>query len=366
MTRAAIVRECGGPFIFKEIELDDPRPGEVLVRIVACGICHTDIAARDGLIGTVFPAVLGHEGAGVVEKVGSGVGRVRVGQRVVLSFSSCGKCSDCQNDRPAGCEYFDELNFDGKRLDGSNTITDSGGKPVSGCFFGQSSFAFHALTRERNLIVVDAPTDDELALLAPFGCGVQAGAGTVLNQLKPCPGDSFVVFGTGTVGLSALMAARMAKAGPIIAVDVIPSRLELARKLGADFTVDARTEDFGARMREIAAKGVDYAVETTGLSKVIDQAIRSLGPNGELSKLGVPIDAPGEKILPQKPGSGQNVFYSIAGDSNPQTFIPFLIKAFRDGKFPVDVLLKQYPALKIGTGVRDSLSGLAVKPVLRF
>ncbi len=365
-TRAAIVRERGGPFIFEEVELDDPRPDEVLVRMVACGICHTDIAARDGLIGTEFPAVLGHEGAGVVEKVGANVGRVRAGERVVLSFSSCGQCSNCRRGRPARCDSFDELNFEGKRPDGSTSIRDAKGKPISGSFFGQSSFAFRALTHERNLVAVDASTDDELALLAPFGCGVQAGAGTVLNELKPRPGDSFIVFGIGTVGLSALMAARISEAAPIVAVDTVASRLELARKLGADFTVDARTEDVGRRIREIAARGVDYAVETTGLSKVIDQAIRSLGPNGKLSKLGIPMDAPGEQISPPKPGPGQMVFYSIAGDSNPQKFIPSLIKAFREGKFPVDALVQEYPASEINEGVRDSLSGFVVKPVLRF
>jgi len=365
-TRAAVVREAGGPFVFEEITVDDPQPDEVLVRIIACGICHTDIAARDGLIGLDFPAVLGHEGAGIVEKAGANAGRVRAGDRVVLSFSSCGHCSNCRSGRPAHCESFDNLNFEGRRPDGSPTIRDAGGKPVSGSFFGQSSFSFHALTRERNLIAVDASIDDEMALLAPFGCGVQAGAGTVLNELKPDPGDSFVVFGAGTVGLSALMAAHMAKAAPIVAVDIVPSRLELARKLGADFTVDARNEEAGARIREIVPEGVDHAVETTGLSRVIDQAIRSLGPGGNLSMLGIPADAPGERISPQKPGSGQRVFYSIAGDSNPQKFIPFMIEAFRKGELPVDTLVRQYQASKINEAVRDSLSGLVIKPVLRF
>jgi aryl-alcohol dehydrogenase len=361
-----VVRECGGPFVFEDIELDDLRSDEVLVRIIAAGICHTDIAARDGSLGVNLPAVLGHEGSGIVEKVGEKVGRVHAGDKVVISFSSCGACVNCRRNHPAHCRSFDELNFESVRPDGSHTIRDAEGKPVSGCFFGQSSFALHSLTRERNLILVDAATDDKLALLAPFGCGVQAGAGTVLNELRPNPGETFAVFGAGTVGLSALMAARIAGATPMVAVDVVPFRLELARRLGADFTLDARSGDVCARIREITGGGVDHAVETTGLSRVIDSAIRTLGPKGSLSMLGVSADAAGEQVTPSNPGKGQKVFYSIAGDSNPQKFIPFLIQAYREGRFPVDALVRQYESSKINEAVRDSLSGLIIKPVLRF
>ena len=285
----------------KTSELDEPlRSDEVLVRIIASGICHTDIAARDGSVGLEFPVVLGHEGAGIVEKVGAGVRRVRAGDKVVLSFGSCGSCTNCRGGHPANCDTFDGFNFEGTRPDGSFTIRDARAKPVYGCFFGQSSFAFRSLTRVRNLLAVDASTDDEIALLAPFGCGLQAGAGTVLNELRPHRGDAFAVFGAGTVGLATLMAARMAGAAPIVAVDVVPFRLELARKLGADLALDGRDEDVCARIKELAPKGVDHAVETTGLSRVIDQAIRTLGPKGNLSMLGISADAPGERITPPK------------------------------------------------------------------
>ncbi|MEN6440509.1 MAG: NAD(P)-dependent alcohol dehydrogenase [Syntrophobacter sp.] len=364
-TQAAVVRKQGGPFVFEKIELDDPRPDEVIVRMIASGICHTDIAARDGSLGMNFPAVFGHEGAGIVEIVGADVRKVRAGDKVVLSFSSCGYCAHCRADRPSHCDSFDGLNFDGARPDGSPSIRDARGRPVSGLFLGQSSLAFHALTRERNLIMVDAG-QDEMALLAPFGCGVQTGAGTVLNELKPGAGDAVAVFGTGAVGLSALMAARMAGAGLIVAVDIVPFRLEVARKLGAHLALDARGEDVLARIRELAPKGVDHAVETTGHSRVIDQAIRTLGPEGNLSLVGISADAPDELITPQRPGPGQKVFYTVAGDSNPQKFIPFLIEAFRNGKFPVDALERQYPASRINEAVSDSLSGLVIKPVLRF
>ncbi len=363
-TRAAVAAKPGAPFIFEDVELEAPHPDEVLVRTVACGICHTDIAARDGLFGLDFPAVFGHEGAGIIESTGSEVARVHPGDRVVISFSSCGKCPQCNSDHPAHCTAFDELNFAGSRPDGSSTMHNARREAVGGCFFGQSSFAGHVLTRERNLIRVDAG-DDELIVFAPLGCGVQAGAGTVLNELKPQPGESFVVFGAGTVGLSALMAAHMAGAGPIVAVDIIPSRLELARELGATYVINARREEIASTLGELLGS-VDHAVETSGLSRIIDQATKSLGPFGKMSKLGVSDESPGERMSPQPAGPNQKVFYSIAGDSNPSEFIPFLIRCYREGKFPLDRLIRRYSASEINVAVRDSLGGAAIKPVLRF
>jgi aryl-alcohol dehydrogenase len=364
-TKAAIVFQRGGAFTFDDVEIDDPRPGEVLVRMVASGICHTDIAARDGLFATRFPAVFGHEGAGIVEKVGKGVNRVRGGEKVVLSFSSCGKCSRCDEGHPAHCLAFDELNFSGVRTDGSPTIRDLNGAPVTACFLGQSSLALYVLTRERNVIPVDAVGEEDLAGFAPLGCGVQTGAGTVLNELRPRPGESVVVFGVGTVGLSSVMAARLAGAEPIVAVDIIPFRLELARELGATLAIDGRREDVGTRLRETVGE-IDHAVETTGVSRVIDQALRSLGPMGKISLLGVSADDADERISPKSPGPHQEVIYSIAGDSDPQKFIPFLIECNREGKFPFNKLIRKYPASKINEAVRDSRDGVTVKPVIRY
>jgi aryl-alcohol dehydrogenase len=362
-TRAAVVHQRGGSFTFQDVEIDNPRSDEVLVRIVACGICHTDIAARDGLFAMRFPTVFGHEGAGIVEIVGTKVAGIRAGDKVVLSFSSCGECSNCAEGHPAHCVAFEELNFGNARIGGTSTIWTPKGEPLGSCFFGQSSFAYYALTRERNLNVMYDANDDDLARFAPLGCGIQAGAGTVLNELKPQPHESLVVFGAGTVGLAAVMAARLAGAAPIVAVDIVSSRLELAKELGATYVINGTNEDVGARLRELAGE-VDHAVETTGLSRVIDTAIRSLGPRGNLSKLGVAAEK--GKISPTSPGPHQRVFYSIAGDSDPQTFIPFLIRCHKEGRFPFDKLIREYPALEINTAVKDSLDGVTVKPVLRF
>ncbi len=364
-TCAAVVSQPGGSFLFQDVELDGPRPGEALVRMTACGICHTDIAARDGLFGLDFPAVFGHEGAGVVESVGTEVSRVRPGERVVISFASCGTCSNCLAGHPAHCKAFDELNFASARPDGSSAIHDAGGASVGCFFFGQSSFAHHVLTHERNLVPVDARDNDELAIFAPLGCGVQAGAATVLNELKPRRGQSFVVFGAGTVGLSALMAARMAGAMPVIAVDKVTSRLELATALGATHVLNTDREEIISRLRELAGP-VDHAVETTGVARLIDQAIRALGPFGKMSMLGVTHEDPHERVTPRSPGPNQTVFYSIAGDSDPQKFIPYMIKSYREGKFPFFRLIREYPASEINEAVKDSLVGATIKPLLRF
>jgi aryl-alcohol dehydrogenase len=312
-----------------------------------------------------FPAVFGHEGSGIVESVGTGVDRVRSGDRVVISFRSCGKCSNCAAGHPAHCTRFDALNFNCARQDGSSTIHEANGQPVGCCFFGQSSLAYHALTGERNLVPVDAVDDDELALFAPLGCGVQAGAGTVLNELKVRLGESFAVFGAGTVGLSSLMAAKMAGASPIFAIDAVASRLELAKELGATHTIRTRHDRIASALKELAGTA-DHAVETTGVARIIDMAMKSLRPNGKMSMLGVAHEDHGEPVTPQSPGPGQSVFYSIAGDSDPQRFIPYMISCYREGRFPFHKLIRSYPALEINQAVKDAVGGSTVKPVLRF
>ncbi|MCE5333328.1 MAG: NAD(P)-dependent alcohol dehydrogenase [Desulfobacteraceae bacterium] len=362
-TRAAVVHRPGGPFVIEEVRLDDPRPGEVLVKMAGCGVCHTDIAARDGLFGSEFPAVFGHEGAGVVELVGAGVERVRPGDTVVLSFSSCGKCPQCKRGHPAHCTAFSSLNFGGSSRYSSPAMWDASGEPVAASFFGQSSFAGLALARERSVVVVDSQRGDDPAMLAPLGCGLQAGAGTVLNELKPEPGQTLAVFGAGTVGMGAVMAARLAGVDRIVAVDIVPARLETARQLGAWLTIDARADDISEQIRESAGL-VDLMVETTGRSRILGQALKCLTPEGKLSMLAVSVDEASEYDFPVQ--EGQTVFDSIAGDSDPQEFIPYMIRQYGAGKFPFDTLVREYPFSEINRAVEDSLSGFAIKPLLRF
>ncbi|MCG7757054.1 MAG: alcohol dehydrogenase catalytic domain-containing protein, partial [Nitrosomonas sp.] len=236
--KAAVVRQKGGPFQIEDLMQDDPRSDEVRVRIVATGMCHTDMVARDQLYEVPLPVVLGHEGSGVVEQIGSHVKKVAVGDHVVLTYMWCGHCKPCLRGDLTYCEQFYALNFNGAREDGSTSTFTTGNtpEPVHDHFFGQSSFGTFALVHERNAIKV--PKDAPLELLGPLGCGIQTGAGAVMNALKVNPGSSFAAFGGGAVGLSAVMAARAAGATIIISVDVVPSRLALAMELGATHTIN--------------------------------------------------------------------------------------------------------------------------------
>src|SRR5699024_1236796 len=193
-TRAAVVSEVGGGFKIDTVELEDPRPGEVIVRLVATGLCHTDLNIAEGNIPFEFPAVLGHEGAGIVEKVGADVRQVEVGDRVLLSFTSCGRCDQCRQGHPALCQHHLPWNLlSGRRPDGTTGISHHGMK-VSGHFFGQSSFGERALVSERSIVRIGADvSDEEMALYAPLGCGLQTGAGAILNVLRPGPGESVVI-----------------------------------------------------------------------------------------------------------------------------------------------------------------------------
>jgi aryl-alcohol dehydrogenase len=331
----------------------------MLVRLIACGICHSDIAVRDGLMGECFPCVLGHEGAGVVEQVGQKVSKVRPGDCVLLSFNSCGHCQGCRTNYPSRCIHFNELNFGWARLDGSLTIRDSKGFALNGNFFGQSSFAYYALTNERNAIPVNF-SESELAMYAPLGCGIQAGSGTVLNELKPRSGQSLAIFGAGTVGLAAVMAARLADVNPIITIDILPPRLELAKELGAHHVINSKKHDPIKTLHEMIG-AADTIVETTGNSQIINAAMEILSPHGKISLLGFTTDASEINV-----GKHQKIIFSNAGDSNPHEFIPFLISCHKKGNFPFDKLIRSYHASEINKAVKDSLKGTTIKPLLCF
>jgi len=362
--QAALLREAKAAFSIETMQLDAPRADEVVVEIVACGLCHTDLSVRDGSIPfPALPNVLGHEGSGVVVAVGSAVRKVGVGDPVALSFASCGACPACEAGMPARCDNFLMANFMGRRADGTCTHHQHG-QDINGCFFGQSSFASHALVRERH--VVKVPHDVPLELLGPLGCGIQTGAGTILNHLKPPPGSSVVIFGAGAVGLSAVMAARIAGCATIIAVDMQPARLALARELGATHALHARDEDVLARIKEITGAGADCAVEATGVPEVVAQSIRSVRRLGQVALLGVGrMDAPLPLVLGDLL-SGAVIRSVVEGDSVPDTFIPQLIELYRQGRFPFDRLIRFYDFAQINEAAHDAESGRAIKPVIRM
>lgn len=365
-TTAAVVEAPGAPFTFQEVQLDDLRPDEVRVRMVAAGLCHTDLSVQAGYIPFQLPGVLGHEGAGVVEAVGAAVSRVSPGDSVVLSFTSCGRCRHCRGGHPAYCATWVPTNMfnGGVRGDGSSTIT-RGDTPLGGRFFGQSSFGAHAIVDERSLVKVDP--DLPLELLAPLGCGVQTGAGTVLNILKPEAGSSLAVFGTGAVGLSAIAAAALSPLTAVVAIDRVDSRLTLAKELGATHTINAESEDVAKVLAEITGgAGLDYAVDTTANMGVIRTAVEALGTFGSLAAIGA---APlGTEITLDYTGLlvGRSVVGVTEGDSDPETFIPFLAELYRQGRLPLEKLVKTYPFSEINQAAADAHDGTTIKPVLVF
>lgn len=359
--RAAVVRHPGGPFLQESLTLGAPLPDEVLVRIVATGLCHSDITAMHFHFPPPPPVVLGHEGAGIVEAVGADVTHVVPGDHVVLSFNSCGECANCAAGHVAYCDNFFARNLNGRRPDGSETLHASSG-PVGGCFFGQSSFATYALAHKRNTVKVrkDAP----LEMLGPLGCGIQTGAGAVLNVLKPERGSSFALFGCGGVGLAALMGARIAGCDPIVAVDRVPSRLELAKSLGATLTIDASKEDPVGRLTGMG--GMKYVIEAAGIPSVMAQATQVVRSRGICAILGVAKPDATLTVNILQTFSGRTVMGIIEGDADPHVFIPFLVDKFMEGELPFDRLVKFYPFEQINKAVADSESGVTVKPILRM
>lgn len=356
---SAILRDPAEPYSIEPVELEDPGPGEALVRIVATGLCHTDLLGRAGVLGDHFlPAVLGHEGAGVVEKVGPGVTGVEPGDHVVLSFDSCGSCPGCLAGRPTDCSVFEARNLSGLTADGRRTARDAQDRPVTNRWFGQSSLAQYALATSRNMVKVDR--DLPLELLGPLGCGIQTGAGSVFNAMRLAPGQSLAVFGVGAVGLSAIMAARVAGASDIVAIDLNPVRRDLALRLGATRAVDGTDPDVVGAVTG-SGGGVDFSFDTTSVGAVMANAVRVLKRPGSCVLVGSGMD-----MLTLHPTelTGKHLTYCYEGAAIPQLFIPYLIELWRQGRFPFEEMIVQYPLASIGVAEADAIAGTAVKPVI--
>ncbi|MEU9170538.1 NAD(P)-dependent alcohol dehydrogenase [Streptomyces sp. NPDC048420] len=364
-TRAAVVESGGAPFTLSDVTLDEPGPREALVRMVATGLCHTDLGVASGGLPFPLPGVLGHEGAGVVEAVGSAVTGVAPGDHVVLSFTSCGDCRNCDGGHPAYCATWLPLNLlGGRRADGTSTISRDG-EPLGGHFFGQSSFAERALVDERSLVKVDQ--DVPLESIAPLGCGVQTGVGAVWNVLKPVTGSTIVVLGAGAVGLSAVMAAALTPATAIVAVDRVGERLELAKELGATHTVNAGEQDLGEALAAITGgQGADGIVETTGNVGVLRQGVDALGARGTVVVVGAPPFGTEVSLDVNGLLGGKRVVGLTLGDAETQSFIPALVRLVKEGRLPLHRLISTYPFADIDQAVRDMGAGKAIKPVLTF
>ncbi len=359
---AAVAHSLRSPFVVEEVELPDLQQTDVLVRIVAVGVCHTDIASRDGQLPAPFPAIFGHEGAGVVERVGDQVRKVTPGDHVVLAPDSDGTCEQCASGEPMYCEHFLELNFQAGTNGTTAQLAD--GQRASIKYFGQSSFAHYAVASERS--VVKVRKDLPLKLLGPLGCSIQTGAGTVMNGLRPQPGSSIAILGTGPVGMAAILGSVVSGCATIIAVDRIDSRLELASGLGATHVINTtRAPDLGKAIRAVADRGVNFIIDAAGADTLIGMALTGLARRGTLGLVAAPpsaerrLDVPWTGVLVQ----GQAVRGFIEGSSIPDIFIPRLIDLYAQGRFPFDKLVRFYPFTEINRAVEDQRNGIAIKPI---
>lgn len=360
---AAVTHAYASPFQIEEVDLAEPKWGEILVKIVACGVCHTDEAAQYEQVPTSLPAVLGHEGAGIVEKIGPGVTEFKPGDRVGFSFAFCGSCPTCRSGRVSSCNNFNAINFGGILREGTSRLSQNG-QPLS-MFFGQSAFAEYAVVDAENAVKV--PYDDiDLAIVAPMGCGIQTGAGTVLNRLKPEFGSSLVVFGCGAVGMSAIMAARIAGCAKIIGVGGNENSLKLAMEVGATHVINRKQcQDIVGEIRKITGGGANYAIDTSGVTDFVRKGLHCLAPLGVLAVVGITpsmeIDMFGELMA-----EGKTIMGVIESDAVPKLFIPQMIEYYRQGRFPVDKIMKFYSFDQINQAFADSHNGVAMKAVLRM
>ncbi len=365
--RAAVLERTGGRLAVEELELAPPGPGEVLVRLRASGVCHSDLNAIDGTSDTPCPAVLGHEGSGVVEQVGSGVRRVRPGDPVALSWApSCGECEECRRELPHLCATVWPAMAAGGLLDGTSRLSRCG-RPVYH-YSLLSTFAEACVVPERSCVPIPAGTPFEVAGLV--GCAVATGVGAVWRTAGVRPGDRVAVIGCGGVGLSALMAAVAVGAAPIVAVDAAPAKLEAARSLGAAATVlwAGGAEEAAAAVREASGGGVDYAIEATGRPEAMRAAFLSTRTRGAAVLLGISrpeavLELPALSI----PRMERRVLGSMYGSSRPDRDFPRILDLYRSGRLPLDRLVShRLPLAEVERAIDLMRSGEAVRVVLEL
>ena len=364
--RALVVEEKDAQFVEQDVELEGPGRGEVLVRIVAAGVCHTDAITRSGDLPMPFPAVLGHEGAGIVEQVGAGVTQVAAGDKVILGWPFCGECRNCLDGQPRYCLRTGEALVSGRRFRGElsgQSAYSRNGTAINGHFFGQSSFATHSIALADAL--VKAPDDVPIELLGPLACGLATGAGAVLNEARPRLGDSILVAGVGAVGLAAIMAARNSGVTKIIAADLHDSRLEIARDLGATHVINSGTADLVEEVARITGSTVDYAFDCTGVISVIETIADTVGMLGTLVLIGgAPADAR-FSLDHVRTLWGKRVIGVLGGGGRSGQLVAALVELYQQGRFPFDRLVRYYELGEIEQALADAHSGEVVKPILR-
>lgn len=375
VTQAIVVRSRESDFELCDIEIEEPQPNEVLVQIVACGLCHTDLLVKGNALPGRYPSTIGHEGAGIVKKIGSKVQRVQDGDSVILSFASCQHCGPCSVAKPAACPEWVNMNFLRKRnpdVDSRpayrlSANVEEGEKEVYGAFFGQSSMARMSLVSESSCVKVSKDLD--LKLYAPLGCGMQTGSGAIFNTLKPTADSTLAVFGCGAVGMAAILAAKFLGVQTIIAIDLVQSRLDLATELGASHTVVGSDKDVVDQIRSHTKwnLGVTHAVEATGVLPVLKTAFESLASFGHLASIGNPgvgINPP--FAINDMVNGGKTWSGILMGGGDPQTALPFLVDLHQQGRFPIEKMSKYYPFEDFSQAVHDMHDGTTIKPIIVF
>jgi Zn-dependent alcohol dehydrogenase len=384
IVRGAVLREMGLPAPYadslplqvEEVELAPPGPGELLVRIRAAGLCHSDLSVIDGSRPRVMPMLLGHEATG--EVVISEAPGFSAGDTVACAFvPACGECGPCAEGRAALCEPGAAANASGTLLSGARRLrtplpagTESAaGSAASGevhHHLGVSGFADHAVVSARSVVKIDPSLPPEIAAL--FGCAVMTGVGAVVNTAQVRAGRSAVVFGLGGVGLSALLGAVLVGAHPIVAVDVVPTKLWLAQELGATVVVDARDDDAVEQVRAATMGGADYAFETVGNAKVLEQAYAATRRGGTTVTVGLPhpsqsFSVPAVSLVAEE----RTVKGSYLGSSVPSRDIPRYVALYRAGRLPVDRLLTATVGLDdLNQAFDDLAAGTSIRQVLLF
>ncbi|KXH41607.1 AreB protein [Colletotrichum salicis] len=378
-TEAYVVDQVNADFELVPIILDEIRPNEVLVEMKYSGVFidsiagHTDIVTQQGGLPFVeFPAIFGHEGAGVVRDIGRDVQikDLAIGDAVLLSFNHCGSCKTCTSGHSALCPDASMININSVRVGDRSTPARlaSDGRAVRSQFFGQSSFCKMSVVNERSVVRCPPSAIEHMGVYAPLGCGLQTGAGTVMNVVKPGKEDSIIIFGLGSVGLAALMAARYLETGQIIAVDIVPERLELAKELGATHTINSRESgDIVQKIKKMSNGGPTFAVECTGILKVIEDMIACIGPLGLAVQVGVPPPGAAIKLDAQEFLIGNKRYVGIIeGDAVPAEFIPLLISMHQEGRFPIDKFARFYPASQLNHAIQEMAAGKVIKPVIQW
>jgi alcohol dehydrogenase len=371
--RAAVLREMGQsppyaesrPLEITEVELDPPGPGELLVRVGAAGLCHSDLSVINASRPRVMPMVLGHEAAGEVVEVGSDDTGFAVGDHVVMAFvPSCGRCEPCESGRAALCEPGAAANTAGTLLSGQRRWHDTDGGTLHH-HLGVSAFADHTVVSARSAVKVDSALPFEIAAL--FGCAVLTGVGAVVNSANVQTGESVAVFGLGGVGLAAVLGARLAGAGTLVAIDVVDEKLTLARELGATHAVKAGP-DAVAQVRAITGGGAEKVIETVGSEKVLEQAYVATRRGGTTVTVGLPhpdrmLSIPAVSLVAEE----RTLRGSYLGSCVPDRDLPRFFGLHADGRLPVEALLTHRLTLdEVNEGFDRLVSGHAVRQAIVF